>query len=240
MSQTLNSAAKPPTADSGCMDILPVIETRVSAYQFLASAYRQEPTMEFLSLLAHEMPTSEGILGDFVTSLAQASEDTLADIKTNLVAEYARLFLAMSAKPVPPYESVYTSQKGLLKQEAWQQVVSEYAEAGFSRDEEFVLPEDHIALELEFMAILGKQCAKEFTAGNKDGASRLLKRQHAFLKQHLLNWVPRFCNDVLATTTSAYYKGIAQTTREVIAQDDELLAELICCPQVFGQAEEAQ
>jgi TorA maturation chaperone TorD len=215
------------TTDNERIKALYTHRTRASAYGFLASAYRQEPTMRLLKLLASEQPVADGILGGFVATLMHADEEALKELLKELVAEYARLFLAMSARPVPPYESVYTSHKGLLKQEAWQQVVREYSGEGFVCDDGFALPEDHIALELEFMHMLCERCVDGLEAGDEAAADRLLRRQQDFLRQHLLNWAPRFCAAVQVATASVYYKGVAEMTEEVLKADEALLASLL-------------
>ena len=72
------------------------------------------------------------------------------------------LFLAAGinqGKAAFPYESVYTSSKKIVMQEAWENVKKIYSQNGFSlEDGSSDILEDHIAVELEFMAHL---CEKD-------------------------------------------------------------------------------
>jgi TorA maturation chaperone TorD len=59
-------------------------------------------------------------------------------------------------------------------------------------------PDDHIALELEFMAWL---CNQSETAA-----------QQQFLNNHILKWVPLFCSDVAKGADTSFYRIVAELT----------------------------
>lgn len=94
-----------------------VMEQRAAIYEFLSIAYGEEVPLAFLRSLREQGPALDGELGDFVASLAGADDAALEAVRTDLAAEYARVFLGMSRRPVAPYESVYTSPTGLMMQE---------------------------------------------------------------------------------------------------------------------------
>ena len=99
-----------------------------------------------------------------------------------------------------PYESVYTSPKRLVMQDAWERVKSLYAAHGVRIDtDSSELMEDHIAYELAYMALL---C--------REGAERA--EQRAFLEEHLLTWVPDFCADLQRCAGTGFYRCVAQLT----------------------------
>lgn len=54
-----------------------------------------------------------------------------------------------------PFESVHTSPKRLMMQEARDEVLAVYRSEGLDKLPSWKESEDHIALELEFMAVLG-------------------------------------------------------------------------------------
>ncbi len=68
----------------------------------------EEVTVEFLGQLAAQPPSLEGELSKFA---AELSPDGLVAARRDVVADFSALFLGMSANPVSPYESVYTSSK---------------------------------------------------------------------------------------------------------------------------------
>ncbi|MDR0499651.1 MAG: molecular chaperone TorD family protein [Coriobacteriales bacterium] len=233
-----------------CAAFRDVLEERQLAYSFLATAFRQEVTSEFLTILRdgqsdgyrnehqgghcdeHQVDVADnkqvleglnstlsGTMAEFVDSLHALDDNAINKVRTDLAAEYSRLFLAMSAHPVPPYESVYTSEKRLLMQEAWKEVVSEYNSIGFKKHASFSLPDDHIALELEFMSVLIAKSIISLDANDIQALVKLLQRQHTFFFSHLNNWVLTFCNDLQKTTTSLFYRGLAELTKEMICSE---------------------
>lgn len=72
-------------------------------------------------------------------------------------------------------------------------------------------PDDHIGLELLFMALLIQREAE----GNV--AARQARQQ--FLAEHLSQWAPAFCADVAAHAQTPFYRGVALLTRGLLARE---------------------
>lgn len=208
-----------------------ILASRSASYTFLARVYRQEPTAELLQSLvtaanADPDPVSQGDhdLNAYLRGLQGQDLSALAD---ELATEYAGLFLNAGKHPVYPFESVYTSSERLLMQQAYTQVTHEYRQAGLERARDFNEPEDHIALELEFMAHLGRQSLAALQAGNPAACLDYLEKQNNFVHQHLLAWVPQFTQDVIHAAGSEFFKSVAQVTNELVNAERETLPELI-------------
>lgn len=201
-----------------------LMEERAAVYEFLSIAFGEEVPLAFLASLRDGAPALDGELGAFVASLADADDAALASLRTDLAAEYARIFLGMSRSPVAPYESVYTSETGLLMQEARDEVLAHYRREGFAVDEAVNLPEDHIAFEFGFMAGLARKTAAALDAGNDDEAQRLLDVQAAFVADHLTPWVPALTDDVAARAKMGFYRGLASLARDFVAAEADVLA----------------
>ncbi len=201
-----------------------LMEERAAVYEFLSIAFGEEVPLAFLASLRDGAPALDGELGAFVASLADADDAALASRRTDLAAEYARIFLGMSRSPVAPYESVYTSETGLLMQEARDEVLAHYRREGFAVDEAVNLPEDHIAFEFGFMAGLARKTAAALDAGNDDEAQRLLDVQAAFVADHLTPWVPALTDDVAARAKMGFYRGLASLARDFVAAEADVLA----------------
>mgnify|MGYP001624020361 CR=1 FL=1 len=129
-----------------------------------------------------------GVLG----SSGQEESRVLCD----LAGDYAYTFL-MGEGAVHPYESAYTSDKGLLMQDAFRDARRCYAEAGFSVSDASGEMDDHIALELEFMA----------------------RRVH-------LHWVVRFADDAEARARTAFYRKAARLLADVVSSDIAFMDDL--------------
>lgn len=215
------------------VDFLDILKNRRSSYAFLSRVYRQEVSFALLSemasddnLVGKEETTSEGrkILKEFARKLRGSD---LKKLEIELAAEYANLFLNVGNHLVFPYESVYTSEERLLMQEPRDQVLNEYRQEGLDKSKEFTEPEDHIAIELEFMSYLCEKTIKSMYEDDKERSLAYLKKQKDFLEKHLLVWVPDFCEDLEKATESDFYKGIATLTKNYLSFEQETIVELI-------------
>lgn len=104
-------------------------------------------------------------------------------------------------------------------QDARDKVVAIYRKNGLDKIETLHVPEDHISIELEFMAAL---CRKMLETGECT-----LRVQKAFITEHLLNWVPEFCDDILKYAKTDFYKGVAAFTLDFLKADLQLIDEMI-------------
>jgi TorA maturation chaperone TorD len=212
---------------------LEILQNRAATYGFLSRVYRQEVTAAFLVDLAAQAASeaedemeSEGyrLLRDFVAGMARADVEK---VRIDLATEYASLFLNMGHRPVAPYESVYTSPERLLMQKARDDVLALYRQEGLDRIDEFHEPEDHLAVELEFMAYLCQKAMAAMEAGDRAGAAAALRQQKEFLQKHLLVWVPAFCRDVQQAAETGFYRGLALITAEHLAMESETVDDLL-------------
>jgi TorA maturation chaperone TorD len=149
------------------------------------------------------------------------------ELATILACEFAGLFLNAGSRSIYPFESVYTSGQRLIMQAARDRVRTEYQQAGLQRSSEFKEPEDHIAVELDFMFFL---CSLAFTSiaeVDVPATLRHLARQQDFLHQHLLPWVPSFCSDLEKAATNDFYRGLARMTAEFLGTEEETLQTLV-------------
>jgi TorA maturation chaperone TorD len=217
----------------GTIKLKDLISNRVSMYIFLARIYRVEVDQELLDQMIKmdlslevEVPEiNEGyrILKGFLENLR---DNTLTD----LAVDYARILLGAGlagAEGAYPYESVYTSPKRLLMQDARDQVLKIYREEGLDRVKEFKEPEDHIAIELEFMAYLCEKTTEALDDRNKGGAQSYLKKQRDFLEKHLLTWAPAFCSDIERCAREDFYKAVAMITTGYLDLEKELIGQII-------------
>ena len=218
----------------GREELLEILRNRGSTYAFLSQMYREEISSSSLSELVSSLASGteqEDVSNDGQKLLKQfakrAQNSDLGKVRTELAAEYAGLFLSAGRHPVFPYESVYTSEERLLMQEARDEVLSEYRKEGLDRIKEFTEPEDHIAIELEFMSYLCQRTVEAMEKGNKEGSLAHLKKQKDFLGKHLMVWVPDFCEDLEQATGSDFYKGIAGITKDYLNLEQETIGELI-------------
>jgi len=219
---------------------LTLMAKRAATYGLLSRLYRLEVDKELLDQMKRtrfELDIDvQGIVEGYRLWSDYLSSTTKQSL-TELAVDYARIFIGVekNAKSVAyPYESVYSSPDRLLMQEAWNQVRALYQAEGLSTVGEFQEPEDHIAVEFEFIAYLIKKGSEAIDAGKAAPALEWLNKQRLFLDQHLLGWTPAFCADVLSTAREDLYKGLALVTRGFLKLDrqvvEDLVDEITACP----------
>jgi TorA maturation chaperone TorD len=140
-----------------------------------------------------------------------------------LEADFARLFLGYSLL-CPPFESAYRNEEHLLLCEETLEVRNFYQRYGFQQQETLQLPDDHVALELEFLALMG-QTAHD-SAATSSQVVDCLRASHQFLQDHVLAWVPEFAGDVFRNAETDFYRGVALFLRGFVQMDAELLADV--------------
>lgn len=213
--------------------IAALFSNREQMYLFLARLYRVEVDQTLLDQMAQmdfsiesDQPgITEGyrMIGSF---LARRSPDMLTD----LAVDYASVFIGAGkteGNAAYPYESVYTSPDRLIMQEARDQVLKAYRAEGLDRSDTFDDPEDHIALEFEYMAHLCQKTHAALLEEAGPAAADYLAKQKNFLERHLLNWIPSFCADVVRIAETEFYQGAARITRGYLEMEQPLIEQLL-------------
>ena len=213
-------------------ELVELMEERALGYRFLARAFRTAPDAALVDAVLQTASASRAADDPLAPFYAEAVGADGESLRIDLAADYNQLFLGMSAHPVAPYESVYTSEEGLMMQDARDDMLRVYRQWGLHVPDDFDLPEDHIALELELMACLADRTraaleADRGTASETDAnaalpVGELIAAQRTFLDEHL-SWIAAFCDDVEARAHTAFYYGIAGLTRQQIEADRETL-----------------
>lgn len=197
-----------------------IMNTRVAFYTFLQRLFYKEVDMQLLNALK-AMPIPENCGNEDMQAGYDAIKAYLKDCGENcideLAADFSKVFLAAGVhegNAAFPYESVYLGEKALVMQQPWEDVRKIYAKHGLALENApSELMEDHIAIELQFMAQLSE-------GDNAVADSR------EFLSEHILKWADLFCADIEKYAETGFYKGVAALTRGYLHMDLSLLEEL--------------
>lgn len=155
-------------------NLIDFCENRSRVYALLSRCYETEIDAAFAEALAGEAALASddaGLAAGFAAlqaDLAGCDEDALEQ----LAVVFDRAFFGMgprTAQKAFPYESVYTSEGGLMMQDAYAEVLHVYRGAGFAKNPGFKEPEDHLAVELAFMALLCGRAVEALRAGGAGG-----------------------------------------------------------------------
>ena len=125
--------------------------------------------------------------------------------------DHTRLFLGPGKVLAAPWESVYFTEERLVFQQQTLQVRVWYARFGLEVIKLHQEPDDHIGLELEFLAHLAKLGLQSLEQEPKR-LDNLLDAQRKFLTEHLLKWAPIWYGLVIQHARTDFYRGVAQLT----------------------------
>lgn len=181
----------------------------------LSSIYLCKPSREAIeswrALFAEDTTIFLQDLKNAIDKIDTSSNRELED----LLWEYTRLFIGPYRLPCPPWESVYTSPKKLMMQEAAAEVQNIYRATGLTINTSDIMP-DHIGTELNFLSILFQRI-NTVVGGTND----YIKIAEKFLNEHLMKWVPRFTRDMEEAADVLFYKALARGTRNVLVSINE-------------------
>ena len=210
-------------------------------YNFLARGYKTEVNEEYLEMLVSLMPFIENVtsqtdvenlknggtlLRGVVNNLTGLNTEGKKEFFLELARDFSYLFLT-GVKSVPTSASVYLSPEHLVKQEQRDKVIKIYREIGFSVIKDFREPEDHIALELEFMARLSHLVCKSIDDNDNENIQRYLNCQKDFMEECLNKWVHQFCSFLIkAAEGRDFYKAMGYLTDGFLRMDYEFLKEI--------------
>jgi TorA maturation chaperone TorD len=150
----------------------------------------------------------------------------------DLQVDYTRLFIGVDGVLAPPWESVHRSREHLLFQEQTIRVRQWYLQYGLQVIEQGKEPDDHVGLELVFLAHLARRGLAALEEGNEERFDALLTAQRRFLAQHPLQWVPVWSAQVDQHAATDFYRGIGILTNGVLTAIAELLE--VELPQKLG------
>lgn len=200
---------------------------RNNVYAFIHRMFLEEPPHKLAFDLAEDVFPAPADLRSLDLDIAEGVEllldyirrcENVGEVEERLRNEFTRLFIGPGSPPVPPYETMYIDNK--MGGPTLLELKKVYRNAGIEKEEGYSEPVDNIAFEMRFMAYLGEQALH-------DDMHTYLEMQKKFMDEHILKWVPDFCDDLCASEYSDFYKWIAKFTKGFILFDRSALDELL-------------
>lgn len=213
--------------------LVDVLRGRRATYQFLSRLFRTEVDQELYdTLVSMRFPANTGnpLVDEGYRMICGYLSQASGDVLTELAVDYVRAFIGSGNdgfSAAYPYESVYTSPKRLMMQDARDEVLVLYRAAGLAKQESWKEGEDHIALELEFEQILANRTVEALERGDEDEAFSLLTTQKNFLDDHLAAWAPMMTSDMRRFAKTDLYRGLAHLTDGFLSTDRAFLADVL-------------
>lgn len=195
----------------------------------LSKTLYNPPTLAWLQSLAAEEVFAETPLGEgqpdvqnglaLLQAWSQTAQSGLtpADFD-DLRVDYTRLFTGPDRVLAPPWESVYFTEERLVFNEQTSQVRAWYLRFHLEVEKRFQEPDDHVGLELAFIAHLARLAMLYLDQNDRKSFESVVTAQRQFLSSHLLTWVSEFCRLVETQARTDFYRGIALLTKGALAE----------------------
>jgi putative dimethyl sulfoxide reductase chaperone len=178
------------------------------------------PQEDWLRSIAQENVFSEIPLGTDLQETIQGSElmqdwartyvqDHSGEIHQTLQDDFTRLFVGPGKVLAAPWESVYKTKERLVFQEQTLDVRKWYRRFGLESETIYKEPDDHIGLELLFIAHMAEKGLAAVQAKDNQSLNDILRAQWQFLQEHPLSWINPWSADVGEFSRTDYYRGIA-------------------------------
>lgn len=211
-----------------------VLSARMLLYRVSQSITGSEPVAGNLDVLfsdvveqayrmcvAQDGPSLEALAAvkQAYRSDAAATIDTLRD-------EYTRLFLGPNKLIAPPWESSYLNGGRQLFQESTLEVRKIYLDHDVVPAEYRKVADDHIALELGFMAMLAQEMADAGETGAQEALAAAARKSESFLTGHMLTWAGRWADDMQQAKGTGFYPAAAALIVAFLEADRRLLSSL--------------
>ncbi len=190
--------AQAAAADLRLLSILHDREPRAEFIEALAAC----PLQDQLSLVLQKeggktaLEAFDAAVAALPVPIDQAALDALA-------TDYACVYLRYTYR-ASPTESVWLDKDGLERQEPMLAVRNWYRRYSLQINDWAKRPDDHLVLQLQFIAFLLEE--------NQNGALPDLKASAQFLDEHLLRWIGRFADQLKKTGARPFFIGLAGVT----------------------------
>lgn len=182
---------------------------RSAVYSLLATGWALPTPARLATIEARLLPAVNAL--DFPPSLTETVHGLASCVPTEMEAmrdDHMALFPPIASQDAPGYETGYRGQDIFQQAALLADIAGFYRahglRAGGSEKERL----DHITVELEFMAILGRKEVLALQSGHLDNARVCRETGALFLRDHLGCWAPAFGRRASAVTASPWYRNL--------------------------------
>jgi TorA maturation chaperone TorD len=210
---------------------------RAGVYRILQNLLGNEPSEETLQQLGnaatHEVlslfVTEEGEYGqalDVLLAEAAVCRSGGSEAIEQLSNGFTALFVGPGKVEADPWESFYLSRDNTLFQSTTLEVRKAYVAQGLLPQAYPNVADDHVALELDFMARLAERLEDAFEANDSHVAVECLFASESFIGEHLINWIPAFAEALKKARHSYFYREVGNVLAAFLPVDLQVLGEV--------------
>ena len=198
------------------------LESRKTVYQLLVDFIGEEPTLENIVIWRKSgrldrLSSMSDFAKTFCQQLQEVPDHQLYALFSSLRAEHRRLFSPKGELPVIPCETMYRAHEQKRPKSYAQEVRDAYADFSLYFKKMHGESDDHIAVELEFMAVIIEKMQN--TVMTEERYERYMNGQSRFVLEHLQRWAVQFGQDLEQHTIHPVYKTLAKMLQDFVAKE---------------------
>jgi TorA maturation chaperone TorD len=177
--------------------------------ELVESLQRGDFTMTLRNAI-DKLSLAASLLGELTTlEKAYVGPDKETDtLLLEMERDYTNMFFSSKPRLVYLFESVYN--EGKLLQDSTFQIARLYYDAGLKLIDDFKLPPDHIAVELEFMAYLYFNEIEAINKNHHENAKYAQKLQKEVMEKHLVAFGGALARNVAEHARTVFYQSMAR------------------------------
>lgn len=221
------------TETSSVPGIASALEGRAAFYDTVAALYYKPLTQEQIDRIADgglsAFADTNELVAEGLHDMERAVAKRHSGTRQELAVDFTGAFAGTSSwkgRYATPYESVFTSEEGLLFQESYHKVHRLYRENGVRKSAGFDFPDDHLSFICEFQAVLARRAVEALEAGDAASALRQVHCSQAVLRDHVLLWFDEFEELALHLVKTRFYRGVLKMSRGFFLFDAGVLDDM--------------
>lgn len=205
-------------------ELMELLSARQYAYSVFQRVLGDVPTAELLDAIDADLlrtafeivgvAADDGSVDAFIDAISPACDGIEA-----LASQYARIFVGPGDLPAPPWESVWRDHRRMLMTPTTLSVRDAYRAQGFIPERYPHVPDDHVALELDFLAALSTDALEACHRGDEAEALRLRDAGTRFAAEHLALWAGDFARAVSEKADSPFYTVVTMALAAFVSAD---------------------
>lgn len=173
-----------------------------------------------------------------LNNLIENKEITVETLE-ELSEEYTRLFIGPNQVPISLYESAFRQPGTLLMQDTTANVRNQYLASAMVADGIINLPEDHLAIELEFIYALAKESLQILENNNNLPIFlQNLEQQRKFI-QDRTDWIEAIVRKVDEYSQNRGINEVFYLLKDVVQDDLSFINNIIEENAIYYESEQA-
>ena len=205
-----------------CADIASALEGRAAFYDVVAALYYKPLAQEQIDRIAEG--GLEG-LHDMERALSKRHSGTRQELAVDFTGAFAGTS-SWKGRYATPYESVFTSEEGLLFQDSYHEVYRLYRQNSVRKSPGYDFPDDHLSYLCEFQALLARRAVRSLEANDAECALEQVRLSQHVLHDHILSWFDDFEELALHLVKTRFYRGVLKMSKGFFLFDAEVLADM--------------